>query len=159
MVLLLGGPYDRGGIWKFDTNGGGYSRVGDFDALAGGVGRNPNSPLIKGPNGDLFGVIKRRGTLGATNSDGHLYKFDIANQQLEYVTSLEAAGWAISEPTGQISYNSTLNIIYGTKDEFPGASWWWRLATTLIPKLSLMKPLSPLKLAFGQQCYRNNSGQ
>lgn len=122
-IAVKGGLYDRGGVWKFDTNGGGYSKVGDFDTLAGGVGREPNSPLIIGPNGDLFGVLKRRGAVGNSDADGHLYKVDIANQQLVYVKSLDAAGWAISEPSGQITYNSTLNIIYGTKDEFPGANY------------------------------------
>lgn len=118
-----GGDFEYGGVWKYDLNSSAFSEVASFDDLASnGIGRYPISPLIVGPNGDLFGVIKTTGSFGSGFNDGHLYKVDITNDNASYVTSLDAAGWAISGPIDQIAYNSSLNKIFGTKEEFDGTN-------------------------------------
>lgn len=122
-IAIKGGDHDQGGIWKFDINVSGYNKVDDFDTIDNGVGRKPNSPLIIGPNGDLYGVLIYRGQFGNANDDGHLYKVNLSTQQLEYVTNLSTAGWAIEGPIYQICYNSSLNKIFGTKELFSGLNF------------------------------------
>ena len=122
-IATKGGLYNEGGIWKYDTNTSNYSKVDDFDTLANGVGREPSSPLIIGLNGDLFGVLKEKGTVATPDENGHLYKVDLTTQKLSYVISLNVAGWAIEGPSDAIVYNTGVNKIFGTKEEFTGGNW------------------------------------
>jgi hypothetical protein len=125
-LALDGGKYGLGGIWKYDTNTSTYTKIYDFDALAsGGIGRNPNSPLIIGKNGDLYGVVELTGPFGSGNDVGHLYKIDISNDQVSYVHDLDlsVSGWAITGVSDQIYYDSAADKIIGTKEKFTGANY------------------------------------
>lgn len=115
-IAKSGGVYDKGGIYSIDISTGAYSKVVDFDTLSNGVGYSPASPLIVGPNGDLYGVLNKRGT----SFGGHLYKVEIATNTASFVSNLDAAGWAIQDPVQQIAYNPSENKIYGTKETFSG---------------------------------------
>ncbi|MDB4835108.1 hypothetical protein OAH12_00825, partial [Cyclobacteriaceae bacterium] len=120
-IAIHGGKYGHGGVWKYEVNNSQYSMVVSYDTLAtGGIGRNPRSPLITGPNGDLYGVAKYHGVYPAGNQDGHLYKIDINTEQGSIVANLDAAGWAISDPKHQIVYNPSENKIFGTKERDAG---------------------------------------
>ena len=114
-----GGLYGEGGIYKFDANGAGYSKVLDFDTLSsGGLGLGPLSPLIIGKDGNLFGVLYYVPT-EAPADQGFLYKIDITTDVVSIEAPLGAAGWAISGPVCQIAYSAAGNgKIYGTKEEF-----------------------------------------
>lgn len=110
-----GGTYDKGGIYRYSLTTKVYEKIIDFDTN-GIVGYHPNSPLIIGPNGNLYGVLKYSGN----NSEGHLYKIDVTTNTVTLVSSLGAAGWAIADPVMQIAYNPSLNKIFGTKETFAG---------------------------------------
>ena len=118
-----GGLYGEGGIWKFNANGAGYSKILDFDTLSsGGLGLGPLSPLIIGKDGNLFGVLYYVPTQ-APADQGFLYKIDITTDVVSVEAPLGAAGWAIAGPVDQIAYSSAGGgKIYGTKEEFSGLS-------------------------------------
>lgn len=115
----MGGKYGKGGVWKYDVNLSKYSKVADFGNTTNSIVFTPTSPLILGDGGHLYGVAKSSGV----DDDGHLYKIDTTTDSLEYVASLAVAGWAISDPSSQITYNSSLNKIFGTKEVFSGSNF------------------------------------
>lgn len=116
-----GGQYDKGGIYTIEISSGNYQKIADFDTLVNGIGYTPKSPLIEGPNGDLFGVLHTVVTSpGVHWGVGYLYKIDINNNTVSIVTALDADGWAIIDPVSQIAYNPSQNKILGTKETFGG---------------------------------------
>ncbi len=115
-IARVGGSDNKGGIYSYDLANGTYTKLVDFTSQAGGLGYDPASPLIEGPNGDLFGVLQWNGGIGT----GWLYKIDITNNTVSIVTNLDAAGYAIGGTVMQISYNPSENKIYGTKEVFVG---------------------------------------
>ena len=115
-IARLGGSDNKGGIYSYDLTNGTYTKIADFTSQAGGLGYDPSSPLIEGPNGDLFGVLQSNGIIGT----GWLYKIDITNNTVSIVTNLDAAGYAIAGTVMQISYNPSENKLYGTKEVFAG---------------------------------------
>lgn len=110
-----GGADDKGGIYRYNLSTNNYEKVIDFDTQ-GFLGYHPNSPLVIGPNGDLYGVLKYKGS----NAEGHLYKVDVTNNTVSVISPLGAAGWAIADPVMAIAYNPSLNMIFGTKETFSG---------------------------------------
>ena len=115
-ITEKGGAYNLGGIYCYDLSNGTYTKLVDFSDQSGGLGYQPTSPLIEGPNDDLFGVLN----WSSNNGNGWLYKVDITNNTVSIVSSLEADGYAIAGTVMQISYNASENKIYGTKEEFAG---------------------------------------
>lgn len=115
-IASKGGSDNRGGIYSYDMVSGTYNKLADFSAQQGGLGYDPSSPLIEGPNGNLYGVLK----WSNSNGNGWLYEININNNTVSIVTSLAAAGYSISDTVMQISYNPSENKIYGTKEVFSG---------------------------------------
>lgn len=120
-VARKGGTYNKGGVWKFDVNTMTYSQIGSFSNQPGGIGYNASCPLIIGDNDNLYGVLK---DVSGGSADGILYRVKTNTSQLEFVTTLDPAGWVMNHPHGDIVYNSSTNTIYGTKDRFDSGSNW-----------------------------------
>lgn len=120
---LEGGVSGHGGVWKFDANTGSYSVIGSFRDPSNDIGYNPVTKLIKGDGNNIYGLCKNNSN-ATSNSLGYLYKIDTSTDQISYVNSLNAAGWVMDHPHGQMVYNASTNTIYGTKDYFDTFSKW-----------------------------------
>jgi hypothetical protein len=122
-VALEGGVSGYGGVWKFDANINMYSIIGSFKDPLNDVGHNPVTKLIQGDGTNIYGLC-RNNSNASSNNEGYLYKIDTSTDQLSYVDALNAAGWVMNHPHGQMVYNASTNTIYGTKDRFDVSSNW-----------------------------------
>jgi uncharacterized repeat protein (TIGR03803 family) len=117
-----GGQYGKGGIYKYDLNQSTFTVVASFNPSV--HGENVYSPLTKGDNTNLYGVLQTWGT----NNSGYLYKLDYSNNQLSFEKDLEDASegilWVINHPYGQLVYDGFLNKLFGVKDRFTATSNW-----------------------------------
>ncbi|UTW65740.1 T9SS type A sorting domain-containing protein [bacterium SCSIO 12643] len=116
-----GGTSGNGGVWKYDMNTQTYSVIGSFNDTANDVGFNPVTALIQGDGNNIYGLNQSKHGL---SNQGFLFKIDTSTDQLSFVAALNAAGWVMAHPHGQMLYNSPTNTIYGTKDQFDGSSNW-----------------------------------
>lgn len=117
-LATKGGAYDLGGIWKFDMNTNTYSKIGEFDYNT--IGHDPLCPMIIGPNNNLYGLLRKKGT----NEVGFVYRVNTTTNVLELIGDLDAgAGWAITAPMGNIVYLPGSNKIYGVKNHFSGSTY------------------------------------
>ena len=117
-LAAKGGAYDLGGVWKFDVNTNTYSKIGEFDENT--IGYDPLCPMIIGPNNNLYGLLRKKGTQDV----GYVYRVNTTTNVLELIGDLDAgAGWAISSPLGNIVYIPGSNKLYGVKNHFSGASY------------------------------------
>ena len=122
-VAFNGGVSNYGGVWKFDVSSNTYSIIGSFKDPLNDVGHNPVTKLIKGDGTNIYGLLKNNSN-ATSNDEGYLYKIDTDTDKLSYVDALNAAGWVMDHPHGQMVYNSSTNTIYGTKDHFDKLSNW-----------------------------------
>lgn len=120
-VATEGGVSGDGGVWKYDVNTKTYSVVGSFNDPSNDVGYEPITTLIKGDGNNIYGLNKVKSGFGA---EGNLYKIDTSTDQLSFVSALNAAGWVMAHPHGQMVYNASENTIYGTKDQFDNINPW-----------------------------------
>lgn len=120
-IATEGGDYGKGGIWKYNLNTQSYSVVGSFDDPSENVGYEPVTALIKGDGDNIYGLNKNK---SGSSDDGHLYRINTSNDQLTFVHTLNADGWVMAHPHGQMVYNANLNTIFGTKDQFDASSPW-----------------------------------
>ena len=115
-----GGTQNRGGVWKFDTNTNSYSVLKSFSDPSDNIGFYPLTSLIKGDGSNLYGLNRVRGGSEA----GTLFKINTSTDQVSFLTQLDAAGWVMNHPIGQMAYIPSTNTIYGTKDRFDISSNW-----------------------------------
>ncbi len=117
-ISAKGGTSNLGGIWKFDVNLNTYSKIAEFDENT--TGYDPLCPMIIGPNNNLYGLLRKKGT----EDNGYVYRVNTTTNALDVIGDLDAgSGWAITSPNGNIVYLSGSNKIYGVKNHFSGASY------------------------------------
>ncbi|MCT4674135.1 MAG: T9SS type A sorting domain-containing protein [Prolixibacteraceae bacterium] len=148
-VAEQGGVSGDGGIWKYDTNKKEYKVIGSFNDSKKNIGYSPVTQLIKGDGDNIYGLNRQYHPGG---SSGYLYKINTVTDELSYVGALNAAGWVMAHPHGQMVYVPSTNKIYGTKDRFDssanwgGGVWSYNLSTgvqtnewtILFPELSVL---------------------
>lgn len=120
-VAEQGGVSGHGGIWKYDINKKEYKVIGSFNDPNKNIGYSPVTKLIRGDGENIYGLTRQFHPGG---SAGYLYKINTVTDELFYVGALDAAGWVMAHPHGQMVYIPSTNKIYGTKDRFDsGANW------------------------------------
>ena len=112
-ICERGGSQDYGGIWKYTLSTGKYEEIGEFNTDSK-PGNHPASSLVFGPEGDLYGVLRRGGDsqysfvsrtadvngrftrklLDPLNS-GILYKVDLEKDSVAFVDNLNGKGTVI----------------------------------------------------------------
>lgn len=117
-LAVKGGAYNLGGVWKFDLNTNTYSKIGEFDYNT--IGHDPLCPMIIGPNNNLYGLLRKKGT----DEDGYVYRVNTSTNVVELIGDLDAgAGWAITSPMGNIVYVPGSNKLYGVKNHFSSGNY------------------------------------
>ena len=110
-ICIDGGAKNLGGIWKYNMMTKKYSEVDCFDKTT--IGFNPTSPLFKGPNNDLYGIMR---TKAVGQHDGDLYKVDLTNDTVVFVHDLSpGTGVLLGEPKGKVVYDQATNRIIGCR--------------------------------------------
>ncbi|GEM_PF-3268802 len=127
-----GGSEDYGGVWKYTVATRKYEEIGDFNTKSA-PGNHPASSLTFGPNGDLYGVLRRAGetVLSGVNrtpdingrftrrildpyGTGQMYKVNLKKDSLEVVDNLVGQGsFLITHANGELIYHQAKERFYG----------------------------------------------
>ena len=99
-----GGLFDMGVLFRFDPATNQYAKLHEFDSI---TGRFPNSSLIQGDNGKLYGTAP----LGGASNFGTLFSYDFSSSSFEVLFNFNL-------PSGYFPYGKLLKagngLFYGT---------------------------------------------
>lgn len=101
-TTLLGGDEVRGTVFRLSASGS-FTRLHSFDVESSGDGALPASPLVRGPDGAIYGTTYS----GGVNGQGTLFKID--GTGYSHVASFSPFSWG---PIGQLQL--VAGNFYGT---------------------------------------------
>jgi uncharacterized repeat protein (TIGR03803 family) len=136
-TVYVGGSANVGGIFKMDTEGVSYSLFRSFQT-SGGDGQNPNTDLVEGPDGYLYG-----GTYAGGVSGGTLFKVKNDNSDYAILRSFATTGNDFYTPNAPLIRSN--GVLYGTTRYGGGgaAGCVYALTASPMPPRTLLLTTSP----------------
>jgi len=130
-ICEKGGTKNFGGVWKYTMATRTYEEIGAFN-IEGKPGNHPASSLTVGPNGDLYGTLRRVGDTYLSGvsrkadqngrftrevldpySKGRLYKVNLSKDSLEVVDDLGGQDFLLTHANGGLVYKKNTQRLYG----------------------------------------------
>ncbi len=100
-LTSMGGRYNYGVLFSFDTLSGQYQKIIDFDGQ--NFGSSPRGSLILAGNGKMYGMCNQ----GGANGFGTLFEFDINNNTLTKLHDFDGTG------TGRFPFSNLVQASNG----------------------------------------------